>query len=357
MKKKCIANKRGIALLITITVIMLFMTVAVELNRKMRSVVLSTAAMRDRLMLKHMASSGIHAGMAMLISDKHQTESDSLQDNWADPEAIEAVLNDMPFSGGKLTLKISDELGKIQINALVKFPEGRLFNNFQKMLWYQFLTPLKSRAEIFKEMEPISIINSIKDWLDSGDNEAITGLGGAESAYYGSFDPPYRSRNGPLPHLGELVLIKGVPHELFHGLGETSEISKYMTVYGATRSKGNKLTYEGRININTAALPILAALLPLDQQELAQSIYDYRAEISKLKNTDALADPAWYKNAPGFSGIKIEPKLLTTRSDIFSIESTASLNEMKMTTFAVVERRKEKKSGKWICKILNWQTK
>jgi type II secretory pathway component PulK len=130
-----------------------------------------------------------------------------------------------------------------------------------------------------------------------------------------------------------------------------------MTVYGATRSKGNKLTYEGRININTAALPILAALLTLDQQELAQSIYDYRAEISKLKNTDALADPAWYKNAPGFSGIKIEPKLLTTRSDIFSIESTASLNEMKMTTFAVVERRKEKKSGKWICKILNWQTK
>ena len=45
------------------------------------------------------------------------------------------------------------------------------------MLWYQFLTPLKSRTEIFKEMEPISIINSIKDWLDSGDNEAITGLG------------------------------------------------------------------------------------------------------------------------------------------------------------------------------------
>ena len=122
---------------------MLFMTVAVELNRKMRSVVLSTAAMRDRLMLKHMASSGIHAGMAMLISDKHQTKSDSLQDNWADPEAIEAVLNDMPFSGGKLTLKISDELGKIQINALVKFPEGRLFNNFQKDVVVSIFDPVK----------------------------------------------------------------------------------------------------------------------------------------------------------------------------------------------------------------------
>jgi len=357
MKKKWITNNHGIALLVTITVIMLFMTVAVELNRKMRSTVLSTAVMRDRLMLKHMASSGIHAGMAMLISDKYQTKSDSLQDNWADQEIIDAVLNDMPFSDGKLTLKISDELGKIQINSLVKFPEGRHFNNLQKMLWFQFLTPLKSKAEIFKEMEPISIINSIKDWLDSGDNEAITGLDGAESAYYENLDPPYRPRNGPLPHLGEVVLIKGVTHEFFHNLGETSGISKYMTVYGTTRTKDNKPAYEGKININTAALPVLATLLPLDQQFLAQSIYDYRAEISKLENPDTLSDPKWYKNAPGCSGIKIEPKLLTTRSDIFRIESTASLNETKMTTSAVVERRKEKESGKWICKILNWQTK
>ncbi len=357
MKKKRIVNKSGIALLITITVIMLFMTVAVELNRKIRSVVLSTAAMRDRLTLKHMASSGIHAGMAMLIRDKYQTESDSLQDNWADPKTIETVLNDIPFPDGKLSLNIHDELGKIQINALVKFPEGRHFNNLQKMLWYQFLTPLKSKAEIFKEIEPISIINSIKDWLDSGDNEAITGLGGAESAYYGNLDPPYRPRNGPLPHLSEMVLIKGVPHELFHGIGETSGISKYMTVYGTTPSRDNKPAYEGKININTASLPVLAALLPLDQQELAQSIYDYRTEISKLENENTLSDPTWYKNAPGCRGIKIEPKLLTTRSDIFSIESTASLNETKMTTFAVVERRKEKGSGKWICKILNWHTK
>lgn len=357
MKKKWVVNKSGIALLITIAVIILFMTVAVELNRKTRSVVLSTAVMRDRLTLKYIASSGIHTGMAMLIRDKYQTESDSLQDSWADPKSIESVLNDIPFPDGKLTLSIHDELGKIQINALVTFPEGRHFNNIQKMVWYRFLTSVKSKADIFKEIEPISIINSIKDWLDSGDNEAVTGLGGAESAYYDNLDPPYRPRNGPLPNLGEMVLIKGVPHELFNGLGETPGISKYITVYGTTRSREGKPAYEGKININTAELPVLAALLPIDQQECAKSIYDYRAETSKLENENIFSDSSWYKNAPGCSGIKIEPELLTTRSDIFSIESTARLKKTEITTFAVVERKKEKESGKWICKILNWQTK
>jgi len=64
-------------------------------------------------------------------------------------------------------------------------------------------------------MDPSAIINSIKDWLDSGDDDAITGLSGAESAYYQDLDPPYPCRNGPFPHLGELALLKGVTAELF----------------------------------------------------------------------------------------------------------------------------------------------
>ncbi len=49
------------------------------------------------------------------------------------------------------------------------------------------------------------IINSLKDWLDSGDDDAITGLSGAESDYYEGLEPPYSCKNGPMDNLGEVA--------------------------------------------------------------------------------------------------------------------------------------------------------
>jgi len=356
MPDKILRNNRGMALLITLTIITVLIAVALEMNRKTRSVVFSAAAGRDRITLSHMASSGIEIAKAMLIRDKNNSNHDSLQEEWADPEKISEVLEDIPFEDGAITLTITDELGKIQINSLVTYPEGQAFNESQRDMWYRFLTLLISQNDSFEDLEPDMIINSVKDWIDSGDDEAITGLNGAESDYYQELDPPYVCRNSPLIHIGELALIRGVTTEYFQLAGGVSGISRYMTVFGMSEMDNNKFTYEGKININTAHLPVLAALLPLENPELAQAIYDYRLETSDSEYIHDLSGTTWYKQVPGLSDVEIDPKIITTASDFFRIESLATLHEIKMKITAIVERKQSKKTGKWACRVLSRET-
>ena len=345
-------NNHGIALLITLSITTILIAVSLELRRNAGSAVMTTAAARDRLTLLHISSSGINAAMAMLIKDKKESEIDSMQEGWADPEKIIEVLIDIPFEDGKVTVSVSDELSRIQVNAIVRFPEGRESNDAQMFMWDRFLSYFISQDDLSEEIEPRTIINSVKDWLDSGDDDAITGLNGAESDYYQALDPPYSCRNGPLNHLDELTLIRGITSDLFYGHEERPGISSYMTIYGITDSGA----YEGKININTAELPVLTALLPSENEHLAQEIFDYRQEKTDLEYIHDLSSLTWYKHVSGCSDITIDPELITTSSDFFRIVSVAKLREMEMTTTAIVQRIKDNTSNKWKCKILSWQT-
>jgi len=176
-----LGNNRGVALLVTLAIIAILIPVTLEMNRKMLSAVFSAAGTRDRMTLLNMASSGIEIGKAMLVKDKNDSDIDSLQEDWAESEKISEVLKDIPFENGTIALSIGDELGKIQINSLVKYPHGHQFNEPQRIMWEQFLNGLMSQNEVFEAIEPLTIINSVKDWLDSGDDDLITGLNGAES--------------------------------------------------------------------------------------------------------------------------------------------------------------------------------
>ena len=356
MPDTILRNNRGMALLVTLTIITVLIAVALEMNRKTRSVVFSAAANRDRITLSHMASSGIDIAKAMLITDKNNSNHDSLQEEWADSEKISELLQDIPFEDGAIKLTITDELGKIQINSLVTYPEGHAFNESQRDMWHRFLTLLISQNESLEDLEPDMIINSVKDWIDSGDDEAITGLNGAESDYYQDLDPPYVCRNTPFIHIGELTLIRGITTEYLQLAGGVSGISSYMTVFGMTETGNNTVAYEGKININTAALPVLTAILPSGNPELAQAIYDYRLETSDSEYIHDLSSITWYKKVPGLNDVEIDSNIITTASDFFRIESLATLNEMKMKITAIVERENNKKTGKWECRVLSWET-
>jgi len=355
MPGEILRNNRGIALLVTLSIITLLVAVTVELNRKVRTGAISTGTSRDRLTLSYMASSGINAAIAMLVKDKMESISDSVQEDWADPDKVSEVLRDIPFEEGTVTVKISDELSKIQLNALVVFPKGRVFNESQYNMWNRFLMSLIAQDESLQETEPSMIINSAKDWLDSGDDDAITGLNGAESDYYQDLDPPYSCKNGRFTYISELTLVRGITPDLLYSLGGLSGIKSYMTVYGMIQSKTNKFTYEGKININTAELPVLTAILPMGSEDLAPVILEYRLETADSDYIHDLSDPTWYKSVPGCSDIEINQDLLRTSSDIYRIESTATLHEIEITVTAVVQREKDRKTGKWMCKILNRQ--
>ncbi len=349
-------NNRGVALLITVTIITLLITVIIELNRKVRSAVVSTGMTKDQVTLEQMAASGIQAAMALLVKDKMSTKSDSLQEEWAIPAKLKEVAGDIPFDEGSLDIYIGDELGKIQINALVRYPEGQQFNMSQKILWDRMLGGLVSQFEFEEEFDTTTMINAIKDWLDSNDDDAITGLTGAESGYYEDLDPPYACRNGPLPHLSELLLIKGVKPEMFSGIDEVAGLAHYLTIYGMSPAQGNGFQFAGNININTAPVEILAALLPPGSEGLALEMDRYRTEESNDRFIHDISEPTWYQNVPGLSAVQIDPNLITTISDIFRIESKATLHDLSLTTTVIVLRKRDTKTGRWQCKVMQWKT-
>jgi general secretion pathway protein K len=327
-----------------------------EYNRRARFAVISTAAVRDHFTMSNMAASGVYAAMALLVKDKAESDFDSLQEDWANPEKIDEILQEISFEKGKLSVIITDELSKIQVNALVSFPDSRKFNQAQVMLWDRYLRYIGTEDQLKEESEPVAIVNSVKDWLDSGDDDATTGLSGAESDYYMDLEPPYASRNGPIPDLAELLLIKGITPELFYGSGEIPGMSQYMTVHGMKAGAGTTYNWPGRININTAELPVLAALLGIENEEMAQTLYDFRQEIEAGKDVNDNSSTKWYKEMPGLGDIAMDPKLITTSSDVFRIESEATLDNIKSYVTAIVQRVQTPQSGKWSCKVLSWQT-
>jgi len=347
--------RRGIALLVTLAIITLLIASVLEMNRRVRAQITAAALLRDRTTRVQMAESGTQMAMALLIEDKKNSQVDTLQEDWANPEKLAQAVAQMPFERGRLVIVIRDALAKIQVNALVDAPYGRQFNVHQQLLWERFIDIMNTRLKPDEDFDATAIINALKDWLDAGDDDAITGLSGAESDYYQSQKTPYACRNGPIFWLPELLRVKGVSALLYHGRPKTPGIAAYTTVQGAA-GNDNALTFEGKININTAALPVLAAILPTENQDLAQAIFDFRSETSNGAYVNDLTAPDWYKNVPGAANLKIDSKLITTASDIFEIESSAELNGVKFSTVSIVHRLRDKKSGQTICRVLSRRT-
>lgn len=354
--QRLIRNNRGIALLVSISIITLLVASSIEINRKVRTAVASTAATRDRMTALHQAGSAVHVAMAMLVQDKTSSDADSVQEDWADSAVIETILQEIELPSQSLDLKISDELGKLQVNALIDFPEGRAFNEAQRQIWENYLTTLVEENDDLTDVSPPEIINSMKDWLDSGDNEAITGLSGAESDYYLDLDPPYVCSNGPFVDCGELALVRGVTPLLFRGTEQIPGLADFVTPFGMSLQDSGAVSFDGKININTADLPVLAALMPLVSRDLALSLLEYRIEKSDDQYIHDLTSPDWYKNAPGAADLKIDPKVITTKSDIFRIDATSKANDFSLTISTVVRREQAAKSRKWRCRVLSWET-
>lgn len=348
-------NQKGIALLIALTVITVLIALSFALHQKMNTVFDASVAGRHQAELAQMASSGIHLAMAMLVKDKHETRIDSIQEDWADPDKVAEAMADIVFDAGGLSVIISDERSRIQVNALVSLP-GHEFNPPQFHLWDRFLGFMVDQYEPLQDLDYMILINSLKDWIDSGDDDAITGLSGAESSYYVDLDPPYECRNAPLDHLGDLARVKGFPPELLSGGDGVAQISDYMTVYGMVPSGNEAYTFDGKININTASAIVMAAILPEDYEIYAQEIVDYRNETADETYVNDLFPKNWYREVTG-DDLELDEALITRSSDLFRITSRATMADAVLITEAVVQRETVGKTGKLRCKILYWQNK
>ena len=345
----------GMALVVTLAVVAVVITCVLELNRTVTRQAVAAHQQNDRFLAREKALAGIHFGMAVLVQDAMDTLEDSLQEDWANPETLGLAVEQMGFKPGDIRLRIEDELGKIQMNALIKGFPGHEVNWDQKMIWSKLLEFNRNENPGVNLPDPSQVINCAKDWLDSNDNEAVTGLSGAETDDYLRLGTPYTCTNGPFEHPGELFNLMGVTGELFEFESETvTGIGDLYTVYGLSekKSRDGKYYYPGRININTARIEVLETLLPEGMSLRAEDLAAYRDQQDRQGTGFVnLLDKGWYERVIEFTEKEKSDfdRVIRYSSHIFSIRATGKENQTRVTLRAVVQR--EQANG-WRCRVL-----
>jgi general secretion pathway protein K len=318
----------------------------------MRDTVISVRKSGDIQQARAVAAAGVQAAMALLAQDRELTEKDTLQDAWNDPELLHTALTASGLSPLPEVF-IEDELGKIQVNALVNRPNE--VNGDQVKLWDRFLTALILHDESLIGSRPSAIINPLIDWLDSGDDDRITGLDGAERDYYASLDPPYAPRNGPFTDLSELRRVRGITPELWARVGGVEGLGRVMTIWGEESRTGRSVGMSGRININTAPVEVIATLITENSSlHMAEEIVAFRDEKSEGIYVNDL-EGNWYRRCAGCEEVPLAENLITQRSDIFRIVSRAVKDGGAVKITAVVRRERDGEAGRFFCRILRWQ--
>ena len=157
----------------------------------------------DRIQAHYLAVAGIEKAKALLYQDAQQRSRSSLNHSgtlFDSPERFRDVRlgrgqfrvfhRGRPDEGGGVLYGVSDEESRLNVNNA----------SADELVKLEGLTP--------------DIAAAIIDWRDE-DNTVTPG--GAEAEYYLSLQPPYQTRNGPVPTIRELLMVRGITTDLLFG--------------------------------------------------------------------------------------------------------------------------------------------
>ena len=281
------SSERGVALLVVILGVALMTLIVVDFATTAGLGYLSAANQANELRAHFLARSSVAVGLGLLTEDlrnDRQTQGgtqpyDSLFDVWALPFPAQNI------DGGTASVAVVDETRKININQLLNTGNAGL--NPQVAAELERLCTLVGVSP--------EVIPAIADWIDPDD---IVTPGGAEMDYYLRLQPPYAPRNGFMPTIGDLKMVRGIDDVSFNRL------LPFLTVEP-----------ENQVNVNTASPEVLAALSPelFVNPDLVKAIMTARM----IRPFSNLADVG---NIPGVGQYMSElSQLLTTRSKYFTI--------------------------------------
>jgi general secretion pathway protein K len=297
-------GQRGVALVLTLLILTILVVTGLELNRAMRVEASLAGNFRDLTQASYIAQSGVEIARALIQED--DPTYDGPDERWAQFEVL-AYLSHQLFTEGYFTGQIVDESGKFNPNGLIS-PYGNVDPKKRDQI---------ERLLILLRHDP-GVIDAILDWLDPDELRRTLG---AEREYYMLLKPPYAPKNGPLDSLGEMLLIKGVSPSIFYGTDDKEGLRDYLTLYS-----------EGKININTASLPVLMSLSPKVDQAMAQAVLDYRRLKPFHKPEDLRSIPGWDAIYPAISSE------IAVYSNYFSLEMTGIYHDARALVRTVVKR-------------------
>jgi general secretion pathway protein K len=81
--KGILNNQKGVALLVTLSIITILFVVVMELNRRVRQHTGVANSLSTEIKLMETAESGIAVAKAILLKDAVENTTDSVQEDWA----------------------------------------------------------------------------------------------------------------------------------------------------------------------------------------------------------------------------------------------------------------------------------
>ena len=228
-----VARSRGIALIVVLWMLALLTIIIGSFAVLARTESLQSRFLFDTTAARYAAEAGLHRAIVELRNPDIETR-------WvADGRSYI-----FPFGDAEVEIRITDESGRIDINATPQAMPEMMINLFVSVgLDLQ-------QAEMMTE--------AMADWIDPDDEPRMLG---AEIRDYESAGYPYGPPNAPFTSIDELQQVMGMSFELFQRIEDSITI------------------HSGRAMVNAAFAPadVLAALPEMDL-ELARQFIEERSQ-------------------------------------------------------------------------------
>jgi general secretion pathway protein K len=160
---------------------------------------------------------------------------------------------------------------------------------------------------------PLELADALVDWID--DDAVPSGNAGAEDAYYAGREPPYRPANRRLAELGELARVRGYTPQA------VAALAPHVTA----------LPVETRVNVNTASVRVLQAVVPSLGPDEAQHVLESRRSQPFRSREDFIRSLATPPAAPVDADLDV-------RSRWFSAEATVRLERAQARYRILLDR-------------------
>lgn len=245
-----------------------------------------------------------------LTLDAKLTKVDNLKELWAQPMIA------VPFAGGEVSGQLFDQQAKLNINNLV------LTSGEDQKQWKVVFNRYLTQNHLASPK-----LDVIVDWMDNNQEPLPQG---AESDYYLTLNPPYRSGDQILVQIDTLQLMKGIKPKDFHIM------KRDMTA----------LPNATKINVNTASKPVLLALSDAMTPKMCDAWLNYR------KTAPAETVQA-FNNFLATKGLKtpIASSLINVSSSYFMLSDHIQYGETRLSMRALFARTVNKQTQllqRWI---------
>lgn len=312
-------ERRGFIVVVVLCMIICIAVLLLGFNYQSRSNLRVVDNFQKSMNALNCARAGLNIAIAA-IKDDDDTETNITSPSFLSEE------NTFEVSDGKCSITVTEENAKLNVN-LLKDKNGK--PNRVRIDQLLRLIDLLNRDRAGNSHIGYGLVPAIIDWIDSDDQ--VTNLpfikyenSGAESAYYGNLEIPYKCKNALLEVTEELLLVKGFTQDVFENMRDN------ITVYG-----------DGKININCASKRVIESLSEKMDAALAQMIIDRR----KFKPFDSIME---LRDVPGMTdGIyNTIRKMVTVRAadEYYHVTSQGNTGYRNCTIAAILRKNKKTKN-------------